>query len=92
VRIRRKTLFQRLQAALESVNVRIGPLGELIDETEYGEIERPLMGRDRLDVPAHELAEHALHRNKEIASNPSSAGRPMLEWTLRGYRPSTLCS
>ena len=66
------------------------PFRELVDERQNRQVERPLLGRDRLDVPAHELAEHALHRSDQEAPRTDAGPARLLEWTLGGHCPGSL--
>ena len=81
-----QTLEPLLQLAHQSLRLLasdrrgVGALGEGVDELQHRVVEDPLIGRERLDVPAHELAQKPLDR----ALRPA-AGRP-----LRRDRPEAL--
>ena len=59
---------------------------EVVDQAERGGVERPLVVRERLDVPAHQLLEDRLDGRAETTPD---AG-PEAERTVGRHRPETL--
>src|SRR5712691_13432820 len=66
-----RVLAARGELALDPVEVpeeRVDLLEELVDELERRVVERALVGREGLDVPVYELAQHALDRVEDDAA------------------------
>ena len=73
-------LPQRAFGTLASVRGFVGPLGRRVEELQDGIVEDPLVGGEGLDVPPHELSQHALRKGL----------RPATQLSLRRDRPEAL--
>src|SRR5581483_2633670 len=64
----------------------VDALREIVHETQERVVDDALLGERRLDVPAHELPQDALHLERD----PSLRPRPPLERLVRAHRPEAL--
>jgi hypothetical protein len=68
----------------------VGALRERVHEPEYRRIETPLVGRERLHVPAHQLPQDRLNRRERDPTCPPERSRPAQERALRTDCPERI--
>ena len=81
---------ERVAALLERHLAGVDALGETVGEPQHRRVEPALVSRERLDVPAHELAQSALGRRQEQAAQPAPGPRPREEGPLGADSPERL--
>src|SRR5262245_35940129 len=79
---RARLAAHRLELGLQPVDLLL----EVVDEPKRRRVERPLVVRQRLDIPAHELAEDGLDRRADAAAD----ARPEPQRAVRRDGPQTL--
>ena len=62
---------RRLELGLQAIDLVL----EVVDQAKRGGVERPLVVRERLHVPAHQLAQHRLDRRPDAAANAGSEAK-----------------
>src|ERR671923_2154575 len=79
-------LRQRTLRALSLRERSVALLVEVVDELQRGVVEGTLLGRQRLDVPAHQRPKDRLQRPREKTFQAWA----VLEGSLRRHRPKSL--
>ena len=69
---------------------RVPALRDRVDETKDSRVEAPLVGGERLDVPAHELAQRRLDGRQREPAQPPPRSRPRKERPFGAHRPERL--